>query len=109
MKPILKEWVEEIGQHVTPTALLKVDALILSEVEIPSRFLPAPTGPWRDHQCPGAVHTIILHFRRILPQVVDILSEFARDQEKKGPPFEVLRLHTGSLGAFYLRSWADKD
>ncbi|KAF9647463.1 hypothetical protein BDM02DRAFT_3187979 [Thelephora ganbajun] len=110
MKPILREWVEEIGRRgsvetlcledredlgdfVNPTAISKINTLILSDVAIPSWFLPSSMRPWDDRQRPGAVRTFIFHSRWLWPQnmnAVEILTQLARHQKMKGCPFEVL-------------------
>ncbi|KAF9642083.1 hypothetical protein BDM02DRAFT_3273600 [Thelephora ganbajun] len=112
MKPILKEWIEEIGKcgsvetlclegrgdlgdFVTPTVFSKINTLILSDVAIPSWFLPSSMYPRDDHQRPEAVRTFILHFRRQQPQdedAVETLMQLAQYQKVKGCPFEVLHL-----------------
>ncbi|KAF9649606.1 hypothetical protein BDM02DRAFT_1777026 [Thelephora ganbajun] len=112
MKPILKEWVEEIGKggsvemlclegrmdlgdFVTPTVFSKINTLILSDVAIPSWFLPSSMHPWDDRQRPGAVRKFILHFRQLQPQDVDAvetLMQLAQYQKVKGCQFDVLHL-----------------
>ncbi|KAF9649260.1 hypothetical protein BDM02DRAFT_3114015 [Thelephora ganbajun] len=112
MKPILKEWIEEIGKRgpveilclegrgdlgdfVTPTVFSNINTLILSDVAIPSWFLPSSMHPWDNHQRPGAVRTLILHFQQLQPRNVDAvetLMQLAQYQKMKGCPFEVLHL-----------------
>ncbi|KAF9649942.1 hypothetical protein BDM02DRAFT_3112987 [Thelephora ganbajun] len=104
MKPILKEWVEEIGRcgslemlcleshggFMTPAAFSKINTPILSDVAILSWFLPSSMHPWDDRQ--RVVRTFILHFRRLQPQNVDTaetLMQLAQHQKVKGCPFDV--------------------